>query len=458
MGEALYRKYRSRGLDEVVGQQHITNTLKNALKNGNISHSYLFTGPRGVGKTSVARIWAREINSLSYSESINHLDIIEIDAASNRRIDEIRDLRDKVQLVPSSAKYKVYIIDEVHMLTKEAFNALLKTLEEPPKHAVFILATTEAHKLPETIVSRTQRFTFKPIEENIAIEHLRFIATKENIKIDDPSLKIIAQHGDGSFRDSIGFLDQISSSTNSQISITSTEELLGIVPSDIIEELCLAIMNGNNDSISTLLSQLSSNNSTPQQIAKQLNSNLRKKISLGVNLSKGVFQLMDDLINVPASHDPDTSLMLALLKPTSEGFVHTATNKNDTINYIEPALSISPIQSESTEMWPKVLAEIKKNYNTLYSVLRMAKPSIGKNTINLEFNFGFHQKRINEMKNQKIINDIVHKLTGNDFMITTTVVAQNKLASPIKKDLTLSKKSEVQNISNIFGSAEVLES
>lgn len=163
MGQALYRKYRSKSLSEIVGQQHIISTLQNALKQGRISHAYLFTGPHGVGKTSIARILAHEVNQLPYSEDTPHIDIIEIDAASNRRIDEIRDLRDKVHIAPTSAKYKVYIIDEVHMLTKEAFNALLKTLEEPPAHVIFILATTEAHKLPETIISRTQQFNFRPI-------------------------------------------------------------------------------------------------------------------------------------------------------------------------------------------------------------------------------------------------------------------------------------------------------
>ncbi|MEN9380090.1 MAG: hypothetical protein RJB15_1786, partial [Pseudomonadota bacterium] len=170
MGQALYRKYRSRSLDEIVGQDHVTSTLKQAIKQGRISHAYLLTGPRGVGKTSIARILAHEINELPYEDDSTHIDIIEIDAASNRRIDEIRELRDKVNIAPTSAKYKVYIIDEVHMLTKEAFNALLKTLEEPPAHVVFILATTDAHKLPETIVSRTQRFSFKPVDKPRVIE------------------------------------------------------------------------------------------------------------------------------------------------------------------------------------------------------------------------------------------------------------------------------------------------
>ena len=175
MGQALYRKYRPKKLSEIVGQEHITTTLENALKKGMISHAYLLAGPKGVGKTSIARILAYEVNQLPYDESATHLDIIEIDAASNRRIDEIRDLRDKVNNAPVSAPFKVYIIDEVHMLTKEAFNALLKTLEEPPRHVIFILATTEPHKLPETIVSRTQHFTFRPIDSAVAA-HLRHIA------------------------------------------------------------------------------------------------------------------------------------------------------------------------------------------------------------------------------------------------------------------------------------------
>src|SRR6266568_5179085 len=209
MGQALYRTYRPLKLSEVVGQEHVTTALMHTLKAGTLSHVYLFTGPRGVGKTSIARILAHEINGLPYDDERLHLDIIEIDAASNRRIDEIRDLRDKVHIAPTSAKYKVYIIDEVHMLTTEAFNALLKTLEEPPAHVVFILATTEAHKLPETIISRTQRFAFKPVDLPQVVAHLRAIAKQEKIDIDDDALELIAAHGEGSFRDSISLLDQM---------------------------------------------------------------------------------------------------------------------------------------------------------------------------------------------------------------------------------------------------------
>jgi DNA polymerase-3 subunit gamma/tau len=191
MGQALYRKYRSRSLDEIVGQQPVTVALKNALKSGNISHAYLFTGPRGTGKTSIARILAFEINKIKYDSDNLPIDIIEIDAASNRKIEEIRDLREKVHIAPVIAKYKVYIIDEVHMLTREAFNALLKTLEEPPQHVIFILATTDAHKLPETIISRTQRYTFQLASRSEVSKHLKSISEKESIAIDSKALDLI---------------------------------------------------------------------------------------------------------------------------------------------------------------------------------------------------------------------------------------------------------------------------
>jgi len=166
MSKALYRKYRSKSLDEVIGQNHVTDILGRAIKQGRISHAYLLTGPRGVGKTSIARILAHEINKIPYDDDTTNLDIIEIDAASNNGVEDVRDLREKVQIAPVAALKKIYIIDEVHMLSKAAFNALLKTLEEPPEHVVFILATTDVDKLPATIVSRTQRFSFRAIGKN----------------------------------------------------------------------------------------------------------------------------------------------------------------------------------------------------------------------------------------------------------------------------------------------------
>ena len=254
MSVAFYRKYRSKKLSEVVGQKHITDVLDLALEQEKIAHAYLFTGPRGVGKTSIARILAHEINNLPYSEESEHPDIIEIDAASNNGVDDIRDLREKIQTAPFSAKFRVYIIDEVHMLSKAAFNALLKTLEEPPKHAIFILATTDAHKLPATIISRTQQFVFHFIDKKDICEHLAFIAKNEGVKISPEALEIIAEKGGGSFRDSISLLDQISSvGRDEEISAEKIEQILGLAPKKQILEL---IENFEKQNIAEIIAQI----------------------------------------------------------------------------------------------------------------------------------------------------------------------------------------------------------
>jgi DNA polymerase-3 subunit gamma/tau len=229
--QSLYRKYRPTSFVEVIGQPHVVTTLQNALAHKRVGHAYLFSGPRGTGKTTIARILAKELGT-------QPLDVIEIDAASNRGIDEARTLKEKVQVVPAQSPYKVFIIDEVHMLTKEAFNALLKTLEEPPAHAVFVLATTEPEKIPETIISRTQRFDFRKISNEKIKEHLLEIAVKEGAELNNDAAAIIAQSSDGAVRDALSILDQIiHSSEDKKISPEQVREILGLPPLTQVQEI-----------------------------------------------------------------------------------------------------------------------------------------------------------------------------------------------------------------------------
>lgn len=320
MARALYRTYRPQKLTDVVGQEHITTALNRALTNGTVSHAYLFTGPRGVGKTSIARILAHEVNGLPYEDNRQHLDIIEIDAASNRRIDEIRDLRDKVHIAPTSAKYKVYIIDEVHMLTKEAFNALLKTLEEPPAHVVFILATTEVHKLPETIISRTQRYAFKPVDRPAVVAHLQHLAAAEKIDIETAALELIAAHGEGSFRDSISLLDQVRNS-GEKVTLADVQAVLGIAPHEAVAAIVSSLATHDIPAIAAQLQQLQARGNDPAQVARQIAALLREGLIAGKPAlpSTLLLQLLTKLIDVPASFSPRAYLEIALLDTALAG-------------------------------------------------------------------------------------------------------------------------------------------
>ncbi len=497
MGQVLYRKYRSRSLNEVVGQDHIVTALSGALKSGRVSHAYLLTGPRGTGKTSVARILAHELNSLPYSDD-PHFDIIEIDAASNNGVEDVRALREKVQSAPASAKYKVYIIDEVHMLSKPAFNALLKTLEEPPEHVIFILATTEVHKLPETIISRTQRYSFKPVALEKVTAHLRSIAEKEKIKIDDNALHLIAEHGEGSFRDSISLLDQ-ASTLGGEIHVDDIETMLGRAPRTLINDLLAKLAAHDGGGVTAVLQELYDAGYEPAMISVQLGATLRAMLTSDKPLidTTDTLTLLRELLAVPASHRPGQLLELVLLGYALEPVAAVAaapTPKATKQDTPEPAVTKIPphtiapepselpsepmteetvdevqdfeaeevpteVNSELVEddssvdaLWHSVLQTIKQTHNTLYGIARMAKPTLQGDSLTLTTKFPFHQKRLNEPKNRDILAHTVTELRGKPTAVTCMIAdTQTEGTQP-----AASPAANVATISNIFGGAELL--
>lgn len=311
----LYRKYRPQTIEQIVGQEHIKKALANAIEMNRISHAYLFTGPRGTGKTSTARIFAKSLNcekgptispcnECENCKNITNsipIDVIEIDAASNRSVNDADEIIQKVALAPVQSRYKIYIIDEVHMLTNQAFNALLKTLEEPPKNVIFILATTEVHKVLDTIKSRCQRFDFKRITTDDIAKHLRYISDKEQINITDDALKYIAQNSAGGMRDSIALLDQLSvlNSTDTAISVDDINRLLGRLSFSSLTSLFEAVASSKQNEALDVLNSIYNQGNEPSQILSNFLEYLRNALilkSVGDADTTGVVQLNEEQI------------------------------------------------------------------------------------------------------------------------------------------------------------------
>lgn len=514
MAQALYRKYRSRSLGELVGQEHVTQTLANALKEGQISHAYLLTGLRGTGKTSIARILAHEINQLPYNGEAVHLDIIEIDAASNNGVEDVRDLRDKVMLAPTSAKYKVYIIDEVHMLSNAAFNALLKTLEEPPEHAIFILATTEVHKLPATIISRTQRFQLQPVAKGKVVSHLKFIAEKENIKVTDEALQLIAEHGDGAFRDSISLLDQLRSVSKEGITAETVEATLGLAPRKAVEQLLEALQKGDVSETIASYEQLLGKGVSAPALASQLITVVR----VIAPKHPVLYDLIDKLIEVPRAYNPRLKMEVVLAtfalaqspdstppKPRPNVPVtHSKSNATSAKPAQEPAAKstmageeeFEPAVSGSTgkraestpdaakpavpeavteetlitapiapggklseltdDLWAQIMAQVKECGPTLYTVIRQAIPFFDteKQLLTMTFRFPLHQKRLEEQRHKQEFLKILQSVWGGvpemQIVVNKNAVKHIKPASPSAQPVEGALPSD-ETASNVLG-------
>lgn len=332
---ALYRQWRPRDFENLVGQDHIRITLKNAITSGKIAHAYLFSGPRGTGKTSTAKILAKALNCLQgptaepcnaclNCEAINtgtSMDVFEIDAASNRGIDEIRELRETVKFAPANGRYKVYIIDEVHMLTTEAFNALLKTLEEPPAHVVFILATTEAHKIPATIHSRCQRYDFRRIPVEVIEERLAEVVGREGLQVATDALRLIASHADGGLRDALSILDQCTTMADGAITAEKVRELLGLIGHEWVWRIVEAVAERDFKEVVLDLGELIAQGKEVRQILLEMALYMRSIMLFKAAPDIGGIELYGDDRSVLAKHSEEFvhEELVEMIKVLNEG-------------------------------------------------------------------------------------------------------------------------------------------
>lgn len=456
MSQALYRKYRSKSLSEIVGQDHVTSLLDRALESNKVAHAYLLTGPRGTGKTSVARILAHKITGLPYDIEDNNLDIIEIDAASNNGVDNVRDLREKALVAPVKSQKKVYIIDEVHMLSKSAFNALLKIIEEPPEHVVFILATTDFDKVPDTIVSRTQRYNFRLIDESTVADHLAFIAKEESIKIDTDALNLIAERGGGSLRDSISLLDQIqhSESKNREITRSDVEASLGLATKDEINAIGEAILSGDALKIIAAVRQPELRGIGAVSVADQLYNWIQRNLESYPYL----VTYFEDLIKVQKSHRPDIAILVAVLKfavkmPEPQIIQHPSTQESNKPNSLsmpskiteEPIATAKTTKILDTESkqdddssdiasqkdiqqkdqnkknnfdWQSVLDYLndhKSEFKGIHAILEKSKPIVKDNKVNLYVLNKFNKTKLD--KRRAVLGKILSESGVGDFEI-----------------------------------------
>lgn len=481
---SLYLKYRPQSFSSLVGQDHIATIIKNAISKNMVAHAYLFCGPRGTGKTSTARLVAKAINCTNLINGLEPCneceicvginngsltDVVEIDAASNRGIDEMRELRSTVKFAPSRARNKVYIIDEVHMLTAEAFNALLKTLEEPPEKVFFILATTEVHKIPQTIMSRCQRFDFKRIEELDMFDRLVHIANTEQIEFEEEALKLIAEHTDGGLRDAISLLDQLS--VSGKITVQKTGELVGSVGNNLVQEFLDNLLINNEQSCFKIVNDVYEQGYDLKQFQTDLLKLARKSLSNAVIKNESASKpALIELLDILSSHQeiyrnaliPQLSLevlivkfcnkeLLALPKPEIKPQIAQKIEPKVVIAepvkptpVVAPAIAIEPapkvetpkaepkiINASSVEeykkYWKEFLGKINKPF--LHRSMEQGKIiNVDNGVIEIEFHTDFHFNAVNKPDNIKLIEDIFAELTNAKAVVRLN---KNLEAAPV---------------------------
>jgi len=479
---AFYQKYRPRKFAELIGEDHVRDTLLEAAKSGKLSHAYLLCGPRGIGKTTTARLLAKAFNcpdlkegepcdECEFCQEINQgraVDVIEIDAASHTKVDEIREVIDKARVVPTKAKKKVYIIDEVHMLSVSSFNALLKTLEEPPAHAIFILATTEVHKIPATVLSRVQRFDFKRVSKKEIIKNLRQVAEKESIKADEDALEIIALNAEGSHRDSLSLLEQISSAKK-DIKKEDILDILGISEEREVLGFVRAIFNNSpEEGLKIAHSQFSLGKNMPaflKEAIEYLRQILLYKIC-GQHLSEGSGGDLAEIEKLASGIEPDRigeiikifidasqfvreslhpllPIEMATVKASNEVVMEIRNLSNNKVTEDKTAqnqttlnkqevkelkveeepeakIETAPVEvvQMTDDLWERVITETKKENATLAALLKDAKPlEIGPGKIKLGVKFAFHKDKISEPKNCSLLEKIVGNILGQKCKI-----------------------------------------
>lgn len=407
--QALYRRFRPMTFDHVMGQEHITTTLKNQINSNNISHAYLFSGTRGTGKTSTAKVFARAINCINNTDGnpCNEceackglleetiMDVIEMDAASNTGVDDIRDLREKAKYPPSKCRYKVYIIDEVHMISKSAFNALLKTLEEPPKHLIFILATTEPQKLPATILSRCQRFDFKRISVKNIIKNMEVILEEIGVKAEEKGLNLIARNSDGAMRDALSLLDQCLSFSGDELTNNHVLSILGIVNNDIIYNIAESVIEKNTQKALELINDIDVNGKDINQFIKDLILHFRNlMVAKASNNLENIIDEPEEIIDrlKEQSNKIDINRIINILKILSDADAQCKWSSQPKI-ILEVSLIRMLNESSSLE-----LRELMERVNTLEE--RLDKGNIDSNaSLERQINKGAERRPIAPVEN-----------------------------------------------------------